>query len=63
MKTYTYVHLCSYIANFFLEWEMIQTKVVEKMKIHFIFWCFTDRASQYIYLNPYPAKVENMVSS
>jgi hypothetical protein len=25
------------LAEFFLEWEMLQTKVVEKIKTHFIF--------------------------
>ena len=28
----TYVQLWSYLALFFWEWEMIQTKVVEKIK-------------------------------
>jgi hypothetical protein len=31
----TYVHL--YVAEFFLEWEMFQTEVVEEMKTHFMF--------------------------
>ena len=26
--------LLSYLAQFFLEWEMFQTKVVEKIKTH-----------------------------
>ena len=38
MKTYTYVHLCPYIANFFLECEMFQTKVVENIKTHILFF-------------------------
>jgi hypothetical protein len=29
----TYVHL-RYLAQFFLEWEMFQTKVVEKIVTH-----------------------------
>ena len=34
MKTLRYLHL----AEFFLEWEMYQTKVVEKNQItHFVF--------------------------
>jgi hypothetical protein len=33
----TYVHLWQYLAEFFLEWEMFQTKVVEKIKTHFLF--------------------------
>jgi hypothetical protein len=31
----TYVHLW-YLAELFLEWEMFQTQVVEKIKTHFI---------------------------
>jgi len=29
-----YVHFCSYLTQFFLEWETFQTKVVEKTKTH-----------------------------
>ena len=32
----TYVHLCCYLAEFFLEWEMFQGKVVEKIKTHIL---------------------------
>ena len=32
----TYVHLWSYLSYFFLEWEMFQTKVVEKVKAHIL---------------------------
>jgi hypothetical protein len=32
----TFVRLLQYLAEFFLEWEMFQTKVVEK-KTHFMF--------------------------
>ena len=35
----TYVHL-SFISEFFLKWEMFQTKVVEKIKTHFMFRAF-----------------------
>ena len=35
----TYIFL-SYLAHFFLEWEMFQTKVVEKIKTHFMFSIF-----------------------
>jgi hypothetical protein len=35
MKTFSY--LWQYLANFFLEWEIFQTKVVEKIKIHILF--------------------------
>jgi len=33
----TDIHFWSYLANFFLEWEMFQTKVVEKIKTHILF--------------------------
>jgi hypothetical protein len=33
----TNVHLWSYLAYFFLEWETFQEKVVEKIKTH-ILW-------------------------
>ena len=29
----TTIHLLSHFAQFFLEWEMFQTKVAEKIKI------------------------------
>ena len=32
----TNVHSLSHLAHFFLEWEMIQTKFVEKIKAHFM---------------------------
>jgi hypothetical protein len=32
----TYVHLWHYLTEFFLEWEMFQTKVVEKIKTHIL---------------------------
>jgi hypothetical protein len=32
----TYVHLRQYLAEFFLEWEMFQTKFVEKTKTHIL---------------------------
>jgi hypothetical protein len=32
----TYVHLWSYLAQLFLELEMFQTKVVEKIKTHIL---------------------------
>ena len=32
----TNIHLWSYLAQFFLEWEMFQTKVVEKIKTHIL---------------------------
>jgi len=33
----TIMHFWSYLANFFLEREMFQTKVVEKIKSHLMF--------------------------
>ena len=30
----TNVHFLSYLAHFFLKWEMFQTKVVEKIETH-----------------------------
>jgi len=36
----TDIHMWSYVAHFFLEWEMFQTKVVEKIKTHFVFSIF-----------------------
>ena len=32
----TFSHLWQYLAEFFLEWEMFQMKVVEKMKTHIL---------------------------
>ena len=32
-----YVHLWHYFAQFFLEWEIFQIKVVEKIKTHFMY--------------------------
>jgi hypothetical protein len=32
----TNVYLWSYLTQFFLEWEMFQTKVVEKIKTHIL---------------------------
>jgi hypothetical protein len=34
----TYVHLWSYLAELFLEWEMFETRVVQKIKTHIL--CF-----------------------
>jgi hypothetical protein len=33
----TIVHFWSYFVQFFLEWEMFQTTVVDRIKTHFIF--------------------------
>ena len=32
----TDTHFLSYLAQFFLEWEMFQTKIVEKIKVHIL---------------------------
>jgi hypothetical protein len=32
----TYGHLRQYLAQFPLEWEMLETKVVEKIKTHIL---------------------------
>ena len=32
----TNIHFCYYLANFFIEREMFQTKVVEKIKTHIL---------------------------
>jgi hypothetical protein len=32
----TDIHLSSYLAQFFLEWEIFQTKRVQKIKIHIL---------------------------
>jgi hypothetical protein len=35
MKTFS--HIWQYLTEFFLEWEMIYIKVVEKFKIHILY--------------------------
>jgi len=37
----------SYLAHFFLEWEMFQTQVVEKIKTHFVFSNFFENRVVY----------------
>jgi len=32
----TNMHFLSYLAHFFLEWKMFQTKFVEKIKTHIL---------------------------
>jgi hypothetical protein len=32
----TNIHLSLFLSQFFLEWEMFQTKVIEKIKTHFM---------------------------
>ena len=36
----TTIQFCSYLAQFFLEWEMFQTKVLEKVNTHLKFKTF-----------------------
>ena len=43
----TNIHLLSYLAYFFLEWEMFQKKVVKKIKIHFVFSNFFENRAVY----------------
>ena len=50
----TNIRLWSYIAQFFLEWEMFQVEVVEETKTHFtfnnFFWkscCLRDNVKKY----------------
>jgi hypothetical protein len=46
MKTFS--HLWEYLAEFFLEWEMFETKVVEKIKTHIFFqWLFSESRAVY----------------
>ena len=33
----TNIHFWSYIAHLFLEWEMFETKGVEKIKVHILY--------------------------
>jgi hypothetical protein len=33
----TNIHLLSYLAQFFLKWEMFQAEIIEKIKTHFVF--------------------------
>jgi len=43
---YIYVYIFSYLAHFFLEWEMFQKDVVEEFKTHiFVFKTFLFRSS------------------
>jgi hypothetical protein len=36
----TDTHFLSYLAQFFLDWELFHTKVVDKIKTHFMFGTF-----------------------
>ena len=41
----TYVHLWQYLDDFFLQWEMFETKFVEKLKTHILYWVTFSRKS------------------
>jgi hypothetical protein len=45
---YTYVHLRSYLAQSFLEWEIFQTKVVQKIKLR-ILWLISFSENRAVY--------------
>ena len=45
----TNIHFWPYLAEFFLEWEMFETKILEKIKTHILcvvtfFFFFENRA-------------------
>ena len=40
---YIYIYIWNYPAEFFLEWEMFQTKAVEKFKTHILCWIISRR--------------------
>jgi hypothetical protein len=52
----TYVPLWYYLAEFFIEWEMLQTKVIEKIKTHILYSITFSRKSCRLWDN-----VQNMV--
>jgi hypothetical protein len=54
------IHFWSYLAHLFLEWEMFQTKVVEKIKTHFV-WCGFDRASSIKCGNKMPTRCSRWI--
>ena len=45
----TYVHLWYYHAEFYLEWEIFRTKVIDKIRIHLYskLWCLWDNVERY----------------
>ena len=47
----TNIHFWSYLAQFFLEWEMFQTKVVEKIKTHISYSIALFRKSSRLWVN------------
>jgi hypothetical protein len=51
MKTNT--HFWSYLAHFFLELEMFQTKVTEKIKTHIL--CSVPFFSKIVYISLFPS--------
>ena len=50
------IHFRSYLAHFFLEWKMFQTKVVEKLETHIlctIIFFFFENSGAYDLINPH----------
>ena len=45
------IHFSSYLAQFFLEWEMFQTKVVQKIKTHILCSVTLSRKSRRLWDN------------
>jgi hypothetical protein len=46
MKTFS--HLWKYLAEFFLEWEMFQMRVVEKISFNFMFSNIFPKIEQFV---------------
>jgi hypothetical protein len=46
-----FLHLWQYLAKFFLEWEMFQIKVLEKIKIHILYSVTFSRKSCRLWVN------------
>ena len=64
----TNINFWSYLGQFFLEWEMLQTKVVEKAKYKFMFNNFFFRKSRRLgdvekYSRAWQASDGNMVQA
>jgi hypothetical protein len=57
LYTKTYAHLWQELAEFFLQWEMLQTKVVEEIKTHFMYNNFPHPPKSYVLRD----NVENMM--
>jgi len=44
----TNINVWSYLAQFFLEWEMFQTKVVVEIKTHILYWVTFSKIDQFL---------------